>query len=458
MQKKLLAVAVLGALSSAAFAQSANVTVYGRMKMNYEQLSVNGGSNNANAAGVAAPAAGLNLGDNSVKLGRMQQSSSLIGFRGTEDLGNGLSAIWQIETDVAGDEQGSGSGTFANRDTFVGVRSNTWGQFAFGHFDTYFTTTGRYLEAPSTYAWSLGHDAALNLMNTSRAGAQTSFHSGNTIQYISPNWNGFVWKQQFSPNAQATERKAAGNATATVAPAAAGVGTNGLANTRQWMTDVSYTNGPWVAGITYIKTINGLNSQAGNALINGSATVSATTSVAGATIVQPNQASYAELNGLRIGGSYTFGMGIRVGLIYDSLKTRVSAPTTAANALLGAANDTKRTAWALPISYKTGNHTIAGIYAKAGNTSGIATTAGSVAQGSTAATTFGDTTANSYSIAYDYAFSKRTSVGVQYSVINNGNNASYDFWSRGVGGTTTTGGLIVGQDPKMFSVGMRHIF
>ena len=92
-----------------------------------------------------------------------------------------------------------------------------------------------------------------------------------------------------------------------------------------------------------------------------------------------------------------------------------------------------------------------------GSTNGVANTvvpAGTVGAGSS----FGDTKAYSYSLAYDYAFSKRSSIGVQYSAIINGDNASYDAWSRGLGGASSAGAVQIGQDPKMFSVGLRHVF
>ena len=413
MQKKLLAVAVLATLSGAAVAQSANVTVYGRFKQNLEYLSMSGASNPA-AGGSAA------LGNNDVKLGRMQQSSSLIGFRGTEDLGNGLRAEFQMETDVGGDEQASGSGTFANRDTFIGIGSNTWGTVRMGHFDTYFTTAGRYYESAATYGWSLMHDA-LNMLNRSQSGAQTTYHSSNTIRYISPNWSGFQIVGQVSPNAFGNERKVAGAASP---------------NAHQYMVDLAYANGPLAAGISYIRTQNAINSPATLALQNG---------VTAPPVYGPGVPAFASaqnvVSGTRAGVSYIFGMGVRVGFIYDRLTNTTIAQV-----------GQSRTAWALPISYKSGPHTAAFQYSRAGATSGVANT---VVAG---VGTFGDTKAYSYSLAYDYAFSKRSSIGVQYSAIINGDNASYDGWSRGIGSTSTAGSVQIGQDPKMFSVGLRHVF
>ena len=51
MQKKLLAVAVLSAFSGVAAAQSANVTLYGTIVQNVEQVSATGGDGSSALAG-----------------------------------------------------------------------------------------------------------------------------------------------------------------------------------------------------------------------------------------------------------------------------------------------------------------------------------------------------------------------------------------------------------------------
>lgn len=72
MKKSLLALAVLGAFAGAASAQS-SVTLYGKLDLGF-----------AKAAGSA---------DKQVADG----SSSRVGFRGVEDLGGGLKALFQFE-------------------------------------------------------------------------------------------------------------------------------------------------------------------------------------------------------------------------------------------------------------------------------------------------------------------------------------------------------------------------
>ena len=77
MQKKLIAMAVAGLASGAALAQS-NVTVYGIVDMAYIRGAADGASSRTfiNSGGL---------------------SGSRLGFKGVEDLGNGLKAVFNLE-------------------------------------------------------------------------------------------------------------------------------------------------------------------------------------------------------------------------------------------------------------------------------------------------------------------------------------------------------------------------
>jgi predicted porin len=130
MKKSLLAVAALGAFASAAQAQS-SVTVYGVMDVGYvgsnNRIANNGATNTGtvskNTASAFADAA---------------ESTSRLGFKGTEDLGGGLSAFFTIETAITPNVQNAiSSSTSANRQTFAGLKKNGIGSFAFG---TQYTT------------------------------------------------------------------------------------------------------------------------------------------------------------------------------------------------------------------------------------------------------------------------------------------------------------------------------
>jgi len=84
MNKKLVAVAVAGVLAAplAAQAQTANVTLYGRLNVDYELVT------------------GRQADGSNPNVSRLSSNSSRIGVRGTESLGGGLNAIFQIESNV----------------------------------------------------------------------------------------------------------------------------------------------------------------------------------------------------------------------------------------------------------------------------------------------------------------------------------------------------------------------
>lgn len=98
MQKKLIALAIVAAFSTPAFAE---VTVYGQV-----HASIDSNSGYADTAGTTAN--GLNITTN----------SSRVGFKGAEDLVGGLKGVFQIETGVnAGAKTQWGDA----RDTYIGV-------------------------------------------------------------------------------------------------------------------------------------------------------------------------------------------------------------------------------------------------------------------------------------------------------------------------------------------------
>ena len=100
MKKSLLALAVLGAFAGAASAQS-SVTIYGLLDLSVAK------SNGGTAQNPGAPAGSAYT---------MQQSAaSRLGFRGTEDIGGGLSAQFQIEHRFTPDDGAAANPFWAGR-------------------------------------------------------------------------------------------------------------------------------------------------------------------------------------------------------------------------------------------------------------------------------------------------------------------------------------------------------
>lgn len=110
MSKKLLAAAIAAALAPAAvMAEASNVTIYGRI--DYGFMSRGGDSGGASQGGRVG-----RLNDFEDGIG----GTNRFGFRGNEDLGNGLKAIYEFEFGFSGDS-GTSFGATTNRHSWVGL-------------------------------------------------------------------------------------------------------------------------------------------------------------------------------------------------------------------------------------------------------------------------------------------------------------------------------------------------
>jgi len=177
MNKKLLASAVIAAVavSPAAFAES---VVYGKMHTSVDASDYDNGRDNW----------------------EVTNRSSRLGFKGSEDLGNGLKAIYQIEFGIrsdGGQEQVGGDGHTTLRNTFVGLASD-WGTLVVGRHDTpmkmafYAAGTER-----------LGDSAIdLNPGRNNPIGVFQEFRANNAISYVSPNFSGFTVAAAVIPGEQ----------------------------------------------------------------------------------------------------------------------------------------------------------------------------------------------------------------------------------------------------------------
>lgn len=165
MKKSLLLGTLLASATSIASAQSA-VTIYGTADLGLvNERGGAAGSVNLMTSGVA--------------------SSSRLGFRGTEDLGGGLSAVFVMEMGMRMDTGAIDSaGTIFNRQSFVGLKSKDMGTVTLGRqYIPLFTTLGGVADPfAGGYAGS-----AKNLFPS--AGALT--RNSNMIYYVSPVVDGF---------------------------------------------------------------------------------------------------------------------------------------------------------------------------------------------------------------------------------------------------------------------------
>ena len=199
MKKSLIALAVAGAFAAPAFAATENVDVYGKMHMSLSMFDDQPD------------------GVNDVQI---SSNASRFGIKGAEDLGGGLSGIWQVESTVILDEQ---SGGLASRNSFVGLKGG-FGTVLLGNHDTPLKLVGR--------AVDLFGDTMADSRNVNGIGSDT--RAKNVLAYITPNMGGFGVAAAYSTDFN--------GATANAGDAA----DNAVYNL-----SVTYNNGPIFVGLGY---------------------------------------------------------------------------------------------------------------------------------------------------------------------------------------------------------------
>ena len=234
MNKKLVAVAVAGLLAAplAAQAQTANVTLYGRLNLTME--AVNGSAVDPNLPAGSAPVKRT--------IYRVNSNSSRLGVRGSESLGGGLSAIFQIESSVNGDSSG---GVLATRETFVGLQG-TWGTFKMGYFLAPYDDIHPIFGNVPTLTTSILSTAALwaqGSQGTNDGGFDN--RNPNSIRYDSPRIGGFTGSVQVS-TLDASPENGGG-----LTNSSGGTPAQRSRHAYIGSTGGFYSNGPFQAGVAY---------------------------------------------------------------------------------------------------------------------------------------------------------------------------------------------------------------
>ena len=180
MKKLLVALAASGAFSGMALAQS--VTIYGLVD-----------------AGIVNERGGAK--GSLVKLSSGVGSASRLGFRGTEDLGGGLSANFVLESGPRIDTgELDVANTIFNRQAYVGLKGG-FGAVTLGRQYTPFFLTISTVADPFTAGYA---GTALNLFPTVGNNRRTS----NTVQYTSPKMSSFSGELAYSFGEQAGSNSA----------------------------------------------------------------------------------------------------------------------------------------------------------------------------------------------------------------------------------------------------------
>src|SRR4051812_2154349 len=174
MKKKLLAVAVAGALAAPGLAMAqSSVTISGIWKASLENLRI--GSPGAGRVG-------LNTSEN-----RVADDSSRILFNVVEDLGGGLQAISQAALRMP---MASGNVIAMSGNTHVGLRSASLGRIFVGRQDVHYGNTESDM---SVLAGDLRADSVSILAYMANGVAvANATRTPNIIHYTTPNFGGFT--------------------------------------------------------------------------------------------------------------------------------------------------------------------------------------------------------------------------------------------------------------------------
>jgi len=279
--------------------------------------------------------------------------------------------------------------------------------------------------------WIISNSAGstLNLTQNFVSGFSVSPGLGtrysNVIRWDSPVWSGFSMSVAYARPRDGAPINAAGDV-------------RDNKKNRVWNFAPRYESGGLTVQYSYLS--------------DKDAATTTTLSFAGTTLAAA-ATSVWKVTGNRLGARYKFANGLGIGALWDSSKASESA--TAA-----AVVNIKRSVWAFPVTFETGNHHLYATYGRArdwkGSLGGVDVgTLGNPAIGGQAAGTlnFGsDTGAKQYTLGYAYKLSQRTNVHVSYQTTRNEALVRYDMFAN------TSGNTAVGADPKSWAVGLRHTF
>ena len=256
MKKSLIALAVAGSFAAPAFAATSNVDIYGIIDGSVSLVEVE--------------VDGVTLVDN-VQTGNVGNiDASRFGIKGSEDLGGGLKAIWQVESKLDMDNETSIGG----RNTYVGLNGG-FGTVLIGRYDT--------PEKMSTGKLDLFADS---VGDYNLSGTILDTREKNMLAYMSPSFSGF----SFAAAAIAGE------------DAGAAAKNDGIAD--HYSLSATYENGPLYIGAGYTSMSEGYSL---SALEIGGATIDATATLPG------------DGTTWRIGAGYSFG-NLKLAAVYQNIE------------------------------------------------------------------------------------------------------------------------------------------
>ena len=173
MQKKLIALAVAGIMAAPMAAQAAASTeVYGKVRASID-FTDNGDATTTNDDSRIAASS----------------NASRLGFKGSDDLDNGMTAKWQIEAEVNMDDGSDLSSGLRN--TFVGLAGG-FGEVRLGHHDTPYKMATKDIFGDTRADYN-GDSASISGVDVKTGPIRLDNRADNVIAYISPDMSGFMF-------------------------------------------------------------------------------------------------------------------------------------------------------------------------------------------------------------------------------------------------------------------------
>lgn len=417
MQKKLLGLAVAGALAAPGLAL-AQVEVYGFVNMSVGRVKYSEPTQNAG-----------NIGVGSVSKWDVMSHASNYGIRGRENVGGGQTAWFQIEQNAPMERSNNVAITPASRNSAVGLQGS-WGNAFIGQW----TTPWADLDA----LWGVGTVGGLGPVTSIIGRRETTGTAPNpncVNGHLSPVGGTCDAVEAAGGVGHAFWRRAS-QAVFYQSPVFAGVQIKLMYQTNEGKSTTAVVADPsmWSGSVQW-------------AGMGGRVRVGAAVD-AHKDFTTPGQTD----SGFRVTGGWNFGV-VDVGLAYETMTYKTTAGDCDAKQMgIG---------FAIPI----GQGAIRASYAVADDIDGTYSGAGSCGLATTATLNSGDNGAKTWNIGYEYRFSKRTSAGFGYAQIKN-DQAAVFTWT-GLPPTQGGGAVSVasvantplqGSEPSVFFVNMVHRF
>ena len=190
MKHKLLPSMIGAVLAGGMGAAQADITVFGHLDTSIVSHDTDQGFVNTatfvNPSNAAGNVAGSSVGDNREDTNFVCTTCS-IGFKGSEDLGNGLKAIFKL--DFQFDMFSRQKSSLLDRDQWLGLAGN-FGQVRWGTISTPYKSHGAMID-PLYRTAAQGRTSGLQSQLHLGAGEDGQGRAEHTVRWDSPSWNGF---------------------------------------------------------------------------------------------------------------------------------------------------------------------------------------------------------------------------------------------------------------------------